>query len=202
MKYLEDLNMVPTDLIGLNAHTRKILFWAIVTLAIVPLNTSLAQREILKSIPPTMADVLFYMNKYRQLPEYSQVKLTENDLVIKFRTPELPVQFAKLRDKWASIIGKGNWIHFHHFSYGIMRFNDALSMTPTSEEAKMRRKAGFVWALAEFQYIENSSTDSSFPLWSQLYMYESQIYMQLGEYAMAQRAMQLAARYNKKASSR
>lgn len=194
--------MVPTKLIGWRARTRMRLFWAIVTLAVLPLDASLAQRELLKPIPPIMADVLFYMNKYKRLPEYSQVKLTEADLLIKFRTPELPAQFAKLRDKWASIIGKGNWIHFHHYSAGIVRLNDALSITPTSEEAKMRRKAGLVWALAEFQYIENSTTDSSFPLWSQLYTYESQIYMQLGEYVMAQRAMQLAARYKKEAPSR
>lgn len=149
-----------------------------------------------------MADVMEFMMRYSQLPEYAQVKLTEAELHTKFKTWEVPSQFAKLRDKWVKTIGEKNWTYFHHYSRGILRFKEALSIIGGSEEEEMRKNNILQISLEEFRFVENSETDSSFPLWPQLYLYESQIYSQLGQPAMAQRAMQMAARYQKKIKSR
>ena len=191
---------VPINLVGSRAHTRMILFWAIVALVVVCLDTSFARN--IKSPSPTMADVMHFMNKFRQLPEYAQVKLTEAELHTKFRTWEVPSEFAKLRDKWVRIIGKNNWGYFHHYSRGILRFNEALRLIGGSEKEERREKNTLNMAIKEFEFIENSRTDSSFPLWSQLYMYKFRIYSQLGQYAMAQRAMQQAVALQKRRKSR
>lgn len=196
----ESVDVLQLIRVTLCAHTRMIIFWAIVSLVIVPLDTAFAEN--ITGPSPTMADVMLYMTSHKDLPKYCQVKMTEVELSQKFRTRDVPAQFAKVRDKWVRIIGKNNWAHFHHYCFGIIKFNKALRMTGGSEKKERRKKGTLNWALAQFKYIENSTTDRSFPLWPQLFMYEYQIYSQLGEPANAQRALQRAAEHQKRRKSR
>ena len=192
--------IVLIDMPGLRAHIKMIIVWTIVTLAIVPTDISFAKDA--RGPSPAMADVMFYMSSYKDLPVYCQVKMTEIKLSEKFKTRDVPAQFAKIRAKWSKAMGNSiNWNHFHHYCFGIIRLNEAQRMTGGSEEIKMRRKATLNSALEEFEYIRRSKTDGSFPLWSQLYMYESQIYTQLGQPAMAQRAMQQSVNLQKRRKS-
>jgi hypothetical protein len=80
-----------------------------------------------------------------------------------------------------------------------MRTNQALRET---DEA--RKKGTLNWALQEFQFVKNRNLkayDPTFPFWPQLFIYESKIYMQLGQTAMALRALQQAAEFQKRSQS-
>lgn len=180
----------PGNLVGLRAHMRIMMVGLTALVVAVAVASSFAQNGVIKPMTPTMADVMSFMYQYRQLPEYAQVKLTETHLFTKFNTSEVPSQFANLRDKWAGIIGKNNWIYFHHYCMGIVRFNEALIITGGSENEKRDRKYLLNWSLEEFKFVEKSRTDSSFPLWSQLYIYQFQIYSHLGQPVLAQQALQ------------
>jgi hypothetical protein len=173
------------------------IFWVIVSLVIVHLSAPFAGDAADRS--PTMADVMLLMTSHKDLPEYCQVMMTKVELFYKFKTRDVPAQFAKVRDKWIRTIGKNNWLHFHHYCFGIQKLNRFLRMTEKPEEK--RRKGMLGSALAEFEYMRKRA-DRSFPLWPQLFMYESQIYFQLGQPVKAQRAMQQAVKYQKRRKSR
>lgn len=175
-----------------------IKFWAIVSLVIMHLSAPFAGYAAGPS--PTMADVMLYMTSHKDLPEYCQVKMTEVELSHKFRTRDVPAQFAKVRDKWIWTIGKNNWVHFHHYCFGIQKLN-RVPRTTGSYRGRSKKDILLESALGEFGYMRDR-VDRSFSLWPQLFMYESQIYLQLGQPAKAQRAMQQAVKFQKRRKSR
>lgn len=178
-----------------------IIFWAIVSLMIVHLSAPSAGDAADRSA--TMVDMLLYMNSHKDLPDYCQCRLAEAKFREEFRNkhrPQIdwPAQFAKVRDRWVRLFGK-NWRHIHHYCFGIQKLNRSLRMTEKSEE--LRRKGTLKSALEEFEYMRRGAYPS-FPLWPQLFMYESQIYLQLGQPVKAQRAMQQAIELQKRPKSR
>lgn len=143
-----------------------------------------------------MREVAVIMSEWADLPEYCQVRLAEREMVNTEK--KMPAAFVALRDKWLKRFGN-NWKSFHHYCWGIKRMNQALLITEKSQENQ--RKETFKAALAEFRFMKNRS-DRSFPLGPQLFMYESQIYLELGQPAMAYRSMQYAVQLQKRLKSR
>jgi len=152
-----------------------------------------------------MADMVLYMNSLKDLPDYCKCRLAETKFREDFRNIhnpkqiDWPAQFAKVHDRWTRIIGEKNWRHIHHYCFGIQKLNRSLRMTKKSNE--LGRKGTLGSALEEFEYMRTRA-DRSFPLWPQLLMYESQIYLQLGQPVKAQRAMQQAVEHQKRRKSR
>lgn len=177
-----------------------ITFWAIVSLVIVHLSAPFAGDAA-----TTMADIELYMNSLKGLPDYCQCRLAEakfrEEFMNKYRPAQIdwPAQFAKVRDRWAKPFGK-NWNHIHHYCFGIQKLN-RVPRTTGSYGGRSKKDILLEAALEEFEYMRRRA-DRSFPLWSQLFMYEYQIYFQLGEPAKAQRAMQQAVKYQKRRKSR
>ena len=184
------------------AHTRLIIFWAVLSLVVVHLSAPSAGDTAERSA--TMVDIVLYMNSLKCLPDYCRCRLAITKFREEFRNKhkpaqiDWPAQFAKACKKWVRIIGGKNWRHLHHYSFGIQKLNLALRMTERSnKEVELRRKGTLKGALEEFEYMRRGATPT-FPLWSQLFMYESQIYFQLGQPVKAQRAMQQGAKYQKR----
>jgi hypothetical protein len=154
----------------------------------------------------TSADILRYMvsdEGVRRLPQYCQCKLAEATFRQRFTShgkEEWPAEFDILRKKYIPIIGIENWLYFHHYCSGMMRLNEALEM-PIGSTEQERREATLVWALREFEFMEDRANERSFPLWAQLFMYKFRIYMLLNQPANAQKALLKAVELQKKRKS-
>lgn len=184
------------NFIGPRSCAKRIILWMAISPGVVFLPTSYASDNPTKL--PTMVDVAYFMNMYSELPEYAAVKLTTLRLREKYNTTEVPVQFAKLCDKWANLIGKNNWGYFHHYSRGIQRFQEAIRIIGSSEKEEISRKHKLDSALEEFIFIERSNTDGSFPFWPQLYIYKYKIYSKLNQPVMALKSLMKANELQKK----
>lgn len=190
---------VSVNLVGLCVQTRRIIFWAIVSLMIGPLGAPFAGDAAGQS--STMADIALYMSSLKGLPDYCQCRLAEAKFRKEFRNQgqiDWPAPFAKLHNKWVRVFGN-NWVHFHHYCFGIQKLNKAVRIS--GRFAERRRKATLEGAIGEFEYMRRRA-DRSFPLWPQLFMYKSQVYLKLGQPEMAQRAMQRAVEHQKRLKSR
>jgi len=178
--------------------------WVVIVLIL--LRVSPASAENTTQRPATMGDIVLYMNENKNLPEYCQCRLAEAVFREQFRNTEQPnqmdwpVPFANLLAKWNKIIGANNWVHLHHYCFGIRSFNQSLSMFSESEKERITKSETLKEALGGFKYMEERA-DSTFPLWSQLYLYEFRVYSQLGQPLMAQRALQRAAQSQKKSGA-
>jgi hypothetical protein len=89
------------------------------------------------------------------LPQYCQDKLNQN----------------ANKERWASQFGRNNWLHAHHFCYGLIQFSRAsMEVNPGLRS----RNAGY--AISEFNYVLQR-WPANFPLYQQAQMYKAQLEM-------------------------
>lgn len=163
----------------------------LLSLIICLLNCPHANSDYVETA--TMKEMAVIMVSFSQLPEYCQVRLAEREIVW-VRKQKLPKQFERLRDKWKRKIGP-TWASFHHYSWGIKRYQDALRR----KKGDPLRTSTLKWALDEFAFHRRVvKKRGSFPLWSTHLQYEYKIHMELGQFDLAQKKLRELTIYNKR----
>ena len=75
------------------------------------------------------------------------------------------------KERWVGVFGRENWLHHHHFCYGLIFFARA-----TSELNSKRRRENAQYGIGEFNYVLGR-WPANFPLHQQAQMYKQQLEM-------------------------
>ena len=134
-----------------------------------------------------IAELKRTMAKFANLPEYCMVRLSEREYV-SVRTVPVPVELLPHVKKWSGIVGGRNWKSFHHYCWGLDRFNNGKMMFALGEKKANERKVMLELALREFGFVENRIDPKTFPFYEQMLYYVFQIHMDLGQWGLAARA--------------
>lgn len=135
-------------------------------------------------------EIQLYMNSLNFLPTYCQYRLAEAKFRNQYRAENnkynWPESFGQSLSQWAQKVGYGNWVHIHHYCFGIRAFTESSRMS--NEQNEMKKKQKLERALREFEYMRTRA-QKNFPFWYDLYRYETSIHLQLGNSSDAQRAL-------------
>ena len=118
------------------------------------------------------------MSRYRDLPQYCQVRLTKRD-VQREMGKALPPEFGDLWDRWERVLGPGS-LYVHHYCWGLQRLKEALQMPDVTKQDRMLRRSRFQQAVKEMAFTL-ARVDGSFPLLPEILVNQAKAYVELGE---------------------
>jgi hypothetical protein len=135
------------------------------------------------------------------IPIYCQTKLAEVYFEKEYPPSERnnikwPPFFSRYLNKYRNIVGRQNWIYFHHYCFGIKDYNTYISKKPSIAINKQSNYKNEMCkrALGQFEFMRKANT-LNFPLWRELYTYEALIYSELGSLEKALWATKQSRRY-------
>lgn len=155
---------------------RKYIIIALIALSLMPIPvTAQAQHRI----RPTPQEMLL-------LPEYCKVRLTYK------QDTNSPYVI-----KWMKILGKENYIHMHHYCFGLT----AAQRADSPEMSDVDRKGNLKRAISELEYVMTRATPN-FVLWPDLYSNYGRIQLLLGNTHEADVAFQRANKKSQELNSK
>lgn len=116
-------------------------------------------------------------NDFSMYPEYCRARLDRSA--------------GDLRSVWEKRIGKGYFVHIHHFCFGLKSLSLAYLKSGNKFDKELFAKS----SIKEFEYVLKH-TDERFPLLAELYFSQAKGYSLLGDVSAADRAFSTASRLN------
>ncbi|MCH9671417.1 MAG: tetratricopeptide repeat protein [Gammaproteobacteria bacterium] len=119
-----------------------------------------------------------------KLPKFCQVRL-------RHKRP----QYKQLAESWAARVGRENWVHMHHYCFGLHQTR----LAPLQRDPK-RRTTAYQRSIKEFSYILSRATPR-WPYLAQGYYNRGRSYLEVGATAAALRDLNHAIKLKPRASA-